>query len=59
MDIMERRYRLKRGLTADSGVGDPVNPKRIVNAKKIRPSPGSRRGLHYVSATEHRISNVG
>ena len=59
MDIKERRYRLKRGLTADSGVADPVIPKRMVNAKKIRPSPGSRRGLHYVSATDHRIPNVG
>ena len=59
MDIKERRYRLKRGLTADSGAGDSVIPKRMVNAKKIRPSAGSRRGLHYVSATDHRIPNVG
>ena len=59
MDFKERRYRLKRGLTADSGAGDPVIPKRMVNAKKIRPSPGSRRGLHYVSVTDHRIPNVG
>ena len=59
MDIKERRYRLKRGLTADSGAGDSVIPKCMVNSKKIRPSPGSRRGLHYVSATDHRIPNVG
>ena len=59
MDIKERRYRLKRGLTADSGAGDSVIPKRMVNSKKIRSSPGSRRGLHYVSATDHRIPNVG
>ena len=31
----------------------------MINAKKIRPSPGSRRGLHYVSATDYRIPNVG
>ena len=50
MDIKERRYRLKRGLTEDSVTGDPVIPKRMVISKKIRPSPGARRGLHYVSA---------
>ena len=59
MDIKERRYRLKRALTADSGAGDSVITKRMLNSKKIKPSPGSRRGLHYVSATDHRISNVG
>ena len=59
VEVRERRYRLKRGLTADSGAGDPVIPRRMVNAKKIRPSAGSRRGLHYVSATDHRIPNVG
>jgi hypothetical protein len=26
---------------------------------KIRPSPGSRRGVHYVSATNDRIPNKG
>ena len=59
MDLKQRRYRLKRGFTADSGAGDPVIPRRMVNAKKIRPSTGSRRGLHYVSATDHRIPTVG
>ena len=59
MEIRERRYRLKRGITADSGAGDPVIPRKMVNAKKIRPSAGSKRGLHYVSATDHRIPNVG
>ena len=43
MDLKERRYRLKRGLTADPGAGDPVIPRRMVNAKKIRPSAGLRR----------------
>ena len=59
VEIRERRFKLKRGLTADSGAGDPVIPKRMINSKKIRPSAGSRRGLHYVSATDHRIPNVG
>ena len=59
VEIRERGFKLKRGLTADSGAGDPVIPKRMINSKKIRPSAGSRRGLHYVSATDHRIPNVG
>ena len=59
VETRERRYRLKRGITADSGAGDPVIPRRMVNSKRIRPSAGSRRGLHYVSATDHRIPNVG
>ena len=59
VEIRERRFRLKRGITADSGAGDPVIPKRMVNSKLITPSVGSKRGLHYVSATNHRIPNVG
>ena len=55
----ERRFKIKRGITADSGAGDPVIPRRMLNPKKIVPSAGSRRGLHYVSATNHRIPNVG
>ena len=58
-DIRERRFRLRRGVTADSGAGDPVLPRRMVNRKLVRPSAGSKRGLHYVSATNHRIPNVG
>ena len=55
----ERRFKIKRGITADSGAGDPVIPRRMMNPKKIVPSAGSRRGLHYISATDHRIPNVG
>ena len=59
MDLKERRYRLKLGLTADSGAGVPVILRRMVHAKKIRPSADSRRGLHYGSATDHRTPHVG
>ena len=59
MEARERRYRLAKGITADAGAADPVIPRRMINAKKIRPSAGSRRGLHYVSATDHRIPNTG
>ena len=58
-EVKERRFKIKRGITADSGAGDPVIPRRMVNVKKIVPSAGSKRGLHYVSATNHRIPNVG
>ena len=34
-------------------------PARMVNPSLIRPSAGSKRGLHYVSATDHRIPNMG
>ena len=50
---------MRRGLTADSGAGDSVIPRRMINAKRIRPSPGQKRGLHYVSCTDHRIPNEG
>ena len=58
-ETKERRFKLKRGITADSGAGDPVIPRRMVNLRKIVPSAGSKRGLHYVSATNHRIPNIG
>ena len=50
---------MKRGITADSGAGDSVMPRRMINQNKIKSSAGQRRGLHYVSATNHRIPNVG
>ena len=59
MEIKERKFRMRRGLTADSGAGDSVIPRRMINAKRIRPSPGQKRGLHYVSCTDHRIPNEG
>ena len=50
---------MKRGITMDTGAGDNVIPRRMINAKRIRPSPGSKRKLHYVSCTDHRIPNEG
>ena len=44
----------------DSGAVDNVMPKRMVRQKwKIRPSPGSRAGVHYVAANHGRIPNEG
>ena len=53
--------RMVRGMTVDSGAADNVVPRRMVTGRrnKIRPSPGSRRGVHYVSATDDRIPNEG
>jgi hypothetical protein len=56
-----RRLRMVRGMTVDSGAADNVIPRRMVKGRKnkIRPSPGSRRGVHYVSASNERIPNEG
>ena len=52
--------RLKRGLTMDSGASANVMPRRLVlHPKKIRPSPGSIRGVKYVAANNGVIKNEG
>ena len=44
----------------DSGAAANVMPRRMVrNKTKIRPSPGSRAGVHYVAANNGRIPNEG
>ena len=50
-----------KGMTVDSGAADNVIPRRMVKGRNnvIRPSPGSRRGVHYVSASNDRIPNEG
>ena len=55
----ESRFRMRREITMDTGAGDNVMPKRMVNKSKIRPSAGSRRGLNYVAASSRRIPNEG
>lgn len=52
-------FRMKKGVTMDSGAGDNVMPKRMINRRKIRASEGSRRGLKYVAATGDKIPNEG
>ena len=46
------KMRMAKGITIDSGAADNVMPRRLVRGKfnKIRPSPGSRSGLHYLAA---------
>ena len=52
---------MARGMTVDSGAADNVMPRRMVRGKfnRIRPSPGSRKGVHYVAANNARIANQG
>ena len=56
-----RRLRMARGMTVDSGAADNVIPRRMVRGRLnlIRPSKGSRAGVHYVSASSARIRNEG
>lgn len=53
------KLKMKRGITLDSGSHHNVMPKRLVNQKKIRPSAGSKIGMHYVAANKGKIPNEG
>ena len=48
--IKSMKLKLKRGITVDSGSHHNVMSKKLVNHKRIRPSVGSKAGLHYVAA---------
>ena len=44
----------------DSGAANNVIPRRMIAKRfKIRSSPGSRRGAHYVAANNGKIPNEG
>ena len=43
----------------DSGAGQTVGPKGLFKMFPLKPSPGSIAGQHYVSATKHRVPNLG
>ena len=53
------KLKLKRGITMDSGSHHNVMSKKLVNHKRIRPSAGSKAGLHYVAANKGKIPNEG
>ena len=53
------KLKLKRGITMDSGSHHNVMSKKLVNRKRIRPSAGSKAGLHYVAANKGKIPNEG
>ena len=54
-----RQVKLRRGITMDTGAHDNVMPKRMAGQRKIRPSPGSKRGMCYVAAGNEKIRNEG
>ena len=55
-----RRMRLRRGVTLDSGAAANVMPRRMLRKKmRVRASPGSKRGVHYLAANNARIKNEG
>jgi len=45
--------------TVDSGAGETVMNKHELPGIPIVPSPGSKRGQHYITASEERIPNEG
>ena len=55
------RMRMGQGITVDSGAADNLMPRRMVRGKhnKIKPSPGSRAGVGYLAASNHRMPNEG
>jgi hypothetical protein len=55
------RMKMARGITVDSGAADPVMPRRMVRGRHnaIKPSAGSKAGVHYVAADNARIKNEG
>ena len=52
-------YKLKKGITSDSGAGDTVGPDEEFPDYPLEESPGSRRGLHYLAAGGEKINNAG
>ena len=61
--IGARRFRMRRGITVDSGAADNVMPRRLIRGKfnkgKVRPSAASQAGVHYVACNNGRIPNEG
>ena len=53
--------KMTRGITVDSGGADPVMPRRMFRGRnnQIRPSAGSKAGVHHIAADNARIRNEG
>ena len=43
----------------DSGSSDSVAPKGLFSPFPLKPSAGSQAGKNYVSATKHKVPNLG
>ena len=52
-------FRVRRGLTVDSGAADSVYPRSWVRAALIMISKGMREGLNYIAASGQKIPNKG
>ena len=52
-------YKLKKGITSDSGAGDTVGPDDEFPDYPLEESPGPKRGLHYLAAGGEKIKNTG
>ena len=57
--VRKIRYRLRRGITMDSGAANNVMPRRMTRNQQIRPSKGSMNNVHYIAANNGRIPNEG
>ena len=58
-DRLASMFRIRRGITVDSGAADSVYPRSWVRSALIMISQGMRMGLHYVAAGGARIPNQG
>ena len=58
-EYISKLTRLSRGITIDSGAADSVFPAKWVKKHMVRPSAGSKNGLHYVAASGTRLANLG
>ena len=52
--IGKKTLRMKRRITMDTGAHHNVMFKRMACKRKIRPFPGSKRGMCYVAAGNER-----
>ena len=55
----DKKMKMRRGITMDTGAHHNVMPARMVGRRRIRPSRGSRAGMKYVGAGGERIKNEG
>ena len=55
----ENKRWVKVDSVMDSGADAPVAPPSMLPNVKIEPSPGSIRGQNWVSASKHRLKNLG
>ena len=50
---------MKVDSVVDSGASAPVAPPGMVPNVKVQPSEGSKRGQRFISASKHKLKNLG